>query len=730
MPSENEENVIIIEDEKEQKSKKNKKIIFILIALLILLIILLLVLLLIIVKKKEEQKSPIQQEINKITKKLNKKNTQTDALKALIKKANYYYQKGEKEKALKILNKISQYSQAISYYNLGVIKIEEKNYKKALEYFQKAIENEDNRAISAINATFCALKLKNKKLFKYYSKLSYTLLDEIKNLKSYPYYYALVMYYNGYEFNSLKALENYQTPYKNEANKLLSSIYEYYNLFNKAQDIEIDPFYKGISLAEIGEYSLAKNFLSLSNKKEAKFALALVDLKTLNYKEAGKLLKNFEFNNIYPIEMFLKDSLFDIKTAQKEFKENFLTKNSDFFDLFFYYAPYKVFNINKTIDYLKKGVVSIPANSLEESKNYLFKTASYAKLNLEISKVLKLALTNHIYLANKEFKKLLLKKPHSYILHYNLALSYAQLKDYKNAAYHFIRAYHLNPNDLKSGIFALMALKKLKKDDKYLTASIKDSLDENSKLANILMAIIENNFVQLASFLNKNTKNTPLFLISKIAAKKILNKDFTKEASYLKKLYPNDLISNLLLFYAKNENLPINQLALKFQPLFLNNRWNLDKFFYGPEIAKEWLFQFSKISGMLYKLREILIQKSKTETYDLIPILKSLAFINLYTKHFEESYVIYNDLINNKNINDANTLYNAAVSAIGANHHSNAVALMELAKLKNPTYYEARYGLGLLWQEANNIRAASIQYIKIPDGFKSKFFDFNIKNPN
>ena len=73
------------------------------------------------------------------------------------------------------------------------------------------------------------------------------------------------------------------------------------------------------------------------------------------------------------------------------------------------------------------------------------------------------------------------------------------------------------------------------------------------------------------------------------------------------------------------------------------------------------------------------------------------------------------------------TLYYAAAAAIGANHHSNAVVLMELAKLKNPNNFEARYSLGLLWQEANNLNAASIQYNKIPDGFESAFFDFNIK---
>ena len=52
---------------------------------------------------------------------------------------------------------------------------------------------------------------------------------------------------------------------------------------------------------------------------------------------------------------------------------------------------------------------------------------------------------------------------------------------------------------------------------------------------------------------------------------------------------------------------------------------------------------------------------------------------------------------------------------------------MELAKLKNPHFLEARYGLGLLWQEANNLNAASIQYSKIKNGFISKYFDFNIK---
>ena len=91
----------------------------------------------------------------------------------LIKKATLLYKSGQKEKALKILEKIAEFSKALSYYNLGVIKIEEKDYKSALEYFKKAISNKQNRTISAINAAFCALKLKDYKLFDYYRNWFY-----------------------------------------------------------------------------------------------------------------------------------------------------------------------------------------------------------------------------------------------------------------------------------------------------------------------------------------------------------------------------------------------------------------------------------------------------------------------------------------------------------------------------------------------------------------------------
>jgi tetratricopeptide (TPR) repeat protein len=693
----------------------------------VIILLLILAAVVIIKKKKEKQNAPMQ-EIEKITKKLEKKKVPKDEIRQLIKKATILYQKGQKQKALELLNKLSAYSEALSYYNLGVIKLQEKNYKKALEYFQKAIKNKDNRTLSAINATYASLMLKNKKLFNYYRNLAYTFLPEISKLKSYPYYYAVVMYYMGYEYEAIPALKH-STLYKDESNRLLSAIYEYYNNFTNAQEIEEDPFYKGLSLAEIGEYSLAKNYLGMSQKPQAKFALALVDLKTSYFKEAARIFKQMQNNNIYPITMYLKKSLFDIKVAQKNFAQTFLKKKEDYYDLFFYFAPYKVFNMNQTISYLKKGIAGIPIGAIQESQTYLSKSATYSALNLKISKALKLALNGHIYLANKEFKKLIKKRDTSYILHYDLGLTYAQLGDYQNAYKHLLRAYHLNPNDLYSGIYAVMALGKMEKTNNYLVSSIKEDLDDNKTLADAMLAITQNNTVKMAAFAEKDEKNQPLWILTKIVSKAILGNDYSYEALKLKSIYPKDIIANLLYFYANNKNLPVNKIALNFQSLFFSKDWRMNDFYYGANIVKNWYFTFTKISGLLNKVRLDLLDAAKKETFDLIPILKRLAFADLYTKHFEESYVIYNDLINNKNISDPDTLYQAAVSAVGANHHANGVALMELAKLKNPNYYEARYGLGLLWQEANNLRAASIQYSKIPDGFVSRFFDFNIKPP-
>jgi len=721
------EEIIVLEpdNQEEKKEKKDNKLVFIIIIALILIVILLLILLLVVVKKKKKKEENFN--VEKIVKKLEKSNIPKSEINILVKKATILYKTGQKEKALQILDKLSTFAKSLSMYNLGVIKIKENNCTEALKYFQKAIENKENRAISAINATYCALKIKNYKLFDYYRNLAYTFLPEIATNKNYPYYYAIVMYYMGYEYEAIPALLT-KNDFEESSSELLGNIFEYFNDSKKASQYLHSYLYKGLNLAKLGRYEEAKSYLKENDSNLSQFALSLVELKLKNYKNASNILEKFENNNIFPIYLYLKPSLFSISKAQKEFQEKFLKQKSDFYDLFFYFAPYKVFNINKTLDFLKKGVQGIPLNSIEEATQYLKKSANYSTLNLGLSKAIKLAINGHIYLANKELEKLLKTNPNSYILHYNLALTYAQLGDYLKAYEHFLRAYHLNPYDLKSGIFALYAAEKSNIENKYLIASIKEDLIDKP-LEDAMLSIYLNDRVKMAAFLEKTEKTNPMWILSRLTVKALFDKDYSYEALKLKSMFEKDLIANLLYFYATNKNEPIKKLAQNYQSFFLTLKANLNDFYYGAKIAKDWYIQFAKISGLLYRVRLQLIQKAKTESFDIIPILKRLAYVNLFTKHFEEAYTIYNDLINNKNVTDENTLYHAAVAAIGANHHSNAVALMELVKLKNPNYLEARYGLGLLWQEAGNLKAASIQYSKIKNGFESEFFDFNIKKP-
>jgi len=264
-----EENVVVIEPDKEEK--KNKLPLIIIILLLLVIILLLVLLAIVVIKKKKENKNNKDINIEKIVKKLQKKNIPKDELNILVKKATLLYKSGQKEKALQILEKIAEFSKSLSYYNLGVIKLKEKDYKMALEYFKKAIQNRQNRVVSAINAAFCALKLKNFKLFDYYRNLAYTFLPEISKNKNYPYYYGVVMYYLGYEYESIPALHK-KTAFTQDSKKLLGVIYDYYNDPTAKEYIQ-DPLYKGLNYAKAGEYYLAKEYLSRSNQDLAKFAL-------------------------------------------------------------------------------------------------------------------------------------------------------------------------------------------------------------------------------------------------------------------------------------------------------------------------------------------------------------------------------------------------------------------------------------------------------------------------
>jgi len=749
--AEEQEVVIIEEDSKQQDENKEpqqeaqndkkdkKKLLLIVVAILIFIVILLLVLLLVVVKKKKEKKNSPQTQIEKITKKLKQKHIQTSAIDEVVKKANILFEEGKHQEALKLLNKLSIFSESLSNYNLGVLQIKEKNYKKAIYYFNKAIANQDNRCISAINAAYCSLKLKDKKRFNYYIHLAQLYLPETTNLKGYPYYYALVHYYLGEEFEAL-AGANKSKSYIESTNKLKTAIYNLYDDPYNTLNFAKDNFILGIEYARIKEYNLAKEYLQKAKEiypLKASTALGLVNLKLNEYKEAALNLEKARLKDdvVYPIEVFLRKDIFDIKKAQESFKEEAFNKDT-FYSILFYYAPYKVFDVAETLRYLHKGSLAISFDDIVESKKYLIKSSTISRLNVKMSEGIRYALTYHITLANKIFAKLAKKYKYHSILQYDLALTYANLKDYNKAYVHFLKAYHLDSNNYLAGIFAIITGKKIGIKDKFLdvikaqlTGDIDLTKKENKKYL-ALISYIDNNYADTLSFTESEHKITKFNLALDLAILYNLNKDaFKQKAILLYNLAKKDVIANLLYFYATHNTDNMEKFAFAFQKVFSKslNEWNLDSVYYGPLIAAELYMKFAKMSGQLIHVKEKFEKQILSNSNDLIPLLKNLAFAALFSKDFEESYTIFNDLIDNKYQDDSKTLFYGAVASIAANHHANAIALLALAKAKNKSNYEARYGLGLLYHEAKNLRGAVIEYDKIPTGFKSQYFDFNVK---
>ena len=103
--------------------------------------------------------------------------------------------------------------------------------------------------------------------------------------------------------------------------------------------------------------------------------------------------------------------------------------------------------------------------------------------------------------------------------------------------------------------------------------------------------------------------------------------------------------------------------------------------------------------------------------------------MDIFTNDFDESYKLYNEAIDEFKINDAGTLFLASVAATGANKITNAIALLELTKLNDPSAVENRAALGFMYQQIDNIKAALIQYSKIGNvGYNNEFYDFMIDN--
>lgn len=672
----------------------------------------------------------------------------------MIQKANALYLKGEVEQALKVYEQIAVYNESLSNYNLGVSQMNEGKFDEAFDSFKKAIANGENQSVAAINAAVCALKLNDKEKFKYYIDLAQVYLPKEGKSKLYDYYLALINYYKGYYPEALQMLQRINSePYTDVAKYLSAKIYAKMDFDAKSvQQLNTQGSFEpslslGLLYARMGEYDKAKIALNTAMKIERDFnqslsALTLVDIKTGDFQDILLRLQDtyrndedkYKILDRYKIKVRLNKELFNIAIAQRNFSNDILKKQKDQFDLLFYFAPYQVFDSKQASLYIKKANITNFVDDSSDGQSYLARSQALSSTNVKISNIINDALNQKLRLANKEFQALLEDYPEHSILQYNLALTYAQMQNYELAYKHFSSSYHLNPKNYLAGAFAMFCGKLSDNDTTKLYHEILDNIaaDSNFK-ANMqknMLFLANGDYISMLPYLDENGQKTPLNLIFEtiIAKNNNLNNQVDVRIAKLRSELPQDIVANILYFNSLNSNLNIKEYAQNAQIHFKNLQVDYRSVFGGSNIARELYVNLMHIAGLLNLERQkfkTLINTSKVKDEGMI---QTLAYLDIFAQQYEESYALYNTLIDEYGAKDSRTLFLASVAAVGANNPNSAIALLQLSKLTDKNNKESKVALGLLYQEVGNYEAAMTQYRTLPNDFKSEFFTFDIKN--
>ncbi len=739
-----------ISDEGSDEAKKKRVLILGGGAVAISLIILIFILL--YIKLSEKDEVIYMGDIDKKLQENKQKVIQPSKLENMIAKANYLYTNGSKEKALALYEKIAIYSEAISQYNLGVAQLKNGQYETALKTFQKAIQNDEKRCVSAINAAVCSLHLKKQDSFDYYIDLAHAYLSHEIESPLYSYYYALINYYNKNYLEALSALKNPTSTEYPEVQKHLSAkinaLFE--NNYDALEEMEknfneMDVFNIALLYARVGDITLARKYFEdaiLKNIEPVKsqLALGLINLKSGQVATAAKQIRNItdmfpeEVYKPYPIKVTLKESLFDSTKAQANYRNNIEVSKLFNYQKIFYFSPYKIFNANNTISYIRKGNANIYIDDISSAKKYLKKSLSSSGVNIGIAKAIKKALSFKIREANSELLALLKIQPKHSILHYNIALTYAQMGNIVSAHKHFLRSYHLDAKNYLSGVYAIMTSQLINKESLKLKSIIKDAITQEEKseeimLLRTLMYISENSAISAVDWLDNNYKQRPLYLALDIIIALSLNRqDLAKKSSQqLTIILPNDILPHLMYIDANFYELESKEYARKVLNYLKIQKFHYNDLYFGPYVTRYLFIQQSLLTGQLYFLRQRLRNVLESSHKDKKDITSSLALASLYDRAYEESYTLYNNLIDNLKVRDAYTLFLGAVASTAASHHENAIALLELSKMKDATFLESRYALGLLYLQVKNNHGAGIQLSKVGDnGFISQYFNFEI----
>ncbi len=765
---ENDEEFISLDDDDEEEShegeetqeredvalelpQENNKLLYILIAVFAFLAFSMLGFLLYLYLDKQTTKNDDNKTQEIITTIQNKSvpEVKTESYEALVKKAKALYKKGKKEEALAIYDDLSHYNRALTFYNLGVAALKKNSYDKAIEAFSSSAKNPNLHFESLLNIAIAAFGKGDSDTFEKYLTLATKSVSSKIHSPLYSYYRTLIDYYRGFYAEALVPLRHQTSHfYQKEQNQLLAKLYTAFDNHKEAINVlekEENPndfFTLGLLYANQEEYTLAQKYLLKATKDKSKplaenLALALVNNKMGLYKKSSTIL-NETYNNykeestkIYPIKVALKPTLFDPVAAQNAFAKNLFFNDRNKFSLIFYFAPYRLMNPAQSIQNIHQGAKNIYVHAFNPALDNLQLSGQISDANIEITKGIKAALDENLYVSKAIFQEGIKKYPSSAELHYNLALTYAKMYNFQKAYKHFRRSSVLDTKHYFAPLFAQLCAKLLYLDtDKNTLTNMEEALsitpDSDEKTNTLsLIAIARNDIITGSISIGKTPFQDVLMMI--LAQTRQDYRGYQHSADSLLKKIPDNIIANILNLDANNDKAHIKQYAKKVQSTLTKPSLDFDPLFSGHAFVKELYIEMLNIAGIVPQAKRMIENELRNRGADDIATLQVLAYADIYVKEFDQAYAIYNNLIDEHKQQDSNTLFLASIASIGASHHENAIALLELSKLTNESNLESRFALGILYHEAKNLEGAAIQYAKIGDGgFQSRYFTFKL----
>ena len=672
----------------------------------------------------------------------------------MIKKANILYEQGDKLEALDLFEHIAIFSQSLAGYNLGVIKLKEKEYAQALQSFDLAIESGEDVAVSAINAAYAAHKLGKQNLVDYYVGISSSHLFESSKAPFYSFLYSLVDVYKGFYFESLSSLLNPNSKaYQAYNNRLAARVFTLFNDdYNALAALKKTPAKKdNLAIAQlharVGEYKQARQYMyeylnAFAKDPHALMSLQLIELKLGNFKESvsilNRMMRQDEKNpdlSLYPIRVKLKDELFDIHKAQENFwNRKFEHEQILGYKIVYYYAPFRVFDAKQGLGMIQEGGIHLKIDNIEFAKSALGEGSGIAKVNQNIALALREVNQNNIRKARDYMLKALRIYPNHAILHYNIGVLYAQVGDYDSAYTHFLFVYHLDSSDVLSGLFAVVAGRLTYRNvDRILSTISADFADisfESSEQKAFLLCFLRYlNNVPIEDFAWIGNAKKPIYHALK-SAYGIAKRDpqmSMESFQKIQELYPKDVVANVMYELARFFRRDLKEVALELNELYYKRDLDMSSIYFGASLARELYIYTSFITGTLLSIEPELEKKLLSTNDNNAGILQVLGLLNIYSGHFEKAFVYYNTLIDDLKEDDPQTRFLGAVAALGAGRHENAVALLQISKMESVTNLESKFALGLLYQEAKNFKAARDHYEQVSSSdFVSEYFDFDI----